>query len=236
MKIILSFFLGSKGYHLVVAIHRRPLVLAVHHFRHRLVLPIVHHGRRRPVWRVAFLSQCSGFNLIDSLPLAAARLGRPTKVEFDVVHKVCRVGEAVVADVATRAVRQNIAHSLGIGISHQAFASVQVQYKKKVNGKNSNLVKALFVLLLLEGCHSILRTARSSVPDESKDDNDDDEGLRNLGLLSKLVALPPSLSMLDGLGGAPLASPLLSRFKGGTPLSRPLKLEGGLLLSKPRVP
>ena len=59
----------------------------------------------------------------------------------------------------------------------------------------------------------------------------------NLGLLSKLVALPPSLSILDGLGGA---NPLLSRFKGGTRLSKPkdepLRLEGGLLLSKPRAP
>ena len=86
------------------------------------------------------------------------------------------------------------------------------------------------MLLLLQGCHSILRTAGSSIPDESKDDDKEGEGLRNLGLLSKLVALPPSLSMLDGLGGA---IPLLSRLKAGTPLSRP-RLEGGLLLSKPR--
>ena len=64
-------------------------------------------------------------NLIDSLPLvAAARLARSTKVEFDVVHKVCRVRETVVADVATGAVRQNVAHALGIGISHPAYASV----------------------------------------------------------------------------------------------------------------
>ena len=89
------------------------------------MLPIVHHGRLQPVWRVTFLSRSSGFDLIDSLPLAAARLARPPKVEFDVVHKVCRVGEAVVADVATRAVRQNIAHALRIGISCPAFASVQ---------------------------------------------------------------------------------------------------------------
>ena len=87
------------------------------------------------------------------------------------------------------------------------------------------------MLLLLQSCHSILGTAGSSAPDESKDETNDGEGKRNLGLLSKLVALSPSLSMLDGLGGA---IPLLSRLKGGTPLSKPL--EGGLLLSKPRGP
>ena len=116
-------------------------------------------------------------DLIDSLPLvAAARLAGSTKVEFDVVHKVCRVRETVVADVATGAVRQNVAHALGIGISHPAFS-----IKRNQMGKNSNLIKALFMLLLLEGCHSILRTARSSVSDESKDDNYDDEGFKVQG-------------------------------------------------------
>ena len=55
--------------------------------------------------------------------------------------------------------------------------------------------------------------------------------LTNLGLLSKLVALPPSLSMLDGLGGTvPLLSrSLRSRFKDGILWSRPME---GLLRSK----
>ena len=60
-------------------------------------------------------------NLIASFPLVAARLARSPKVEFDVVHKVRRVGEAVVADVATRAVRQYVAHALKIGIELLAF-------------------------------------------------------------------------------------------------------------------
>ena len=55
-------------------------------------------------------------NLIASFPLVAACLARASKVEFDVVHKVCRVGEAVVANVATRAVCQNVAHALRKGI------------------------------------------------------------------------------------------------------------------------
>ena len=115
-------------------------MLAVHH----LVLPVVHYAGRQLVWRVTFLSRSSRLDLIDSLPLVAARLARPPKVEFDVVHKVCRVREAVVANVATRAVRQNVAHAL---------------------------VKALFVLLLLKGGHSILRTAGLSIPDKSNGEN-----------------------------------------------------------------
>ena len=125
LKLLLGFFSGRKGNHLVIAVHRRPLLLVVHHFGQRLVLPVVHHGGRWPLWRVPLLS--SWFDLIASLPLVAARLARSPKVEFDVVHKVCRVREAVVADVATRAVRQNIAHALRIGISHLAFASVLFQ-------------------------------------------------------------------------------------------------------------
>ena len=41
---------------------------------------------------------------------------------------------------------------------------------------NPNLIEALFMLLLLQGGHSILGTAGSSIPDESKDDDNDGEG------------------------------------------------------------
>ena len=68
-----------------------------------------------------FLSGSIWLHLIGSLPLAATCLARSPKVEFNVVHKVCRVGEAVVADVATRAVRQYVAHALKIGIELLAF-------------------------------------------------------------------------------------------------------------------
>ena len=60
-------------------------------------------------------------DLVPSLSFVAARLARSPKVEFHMVHKVCRVREAVVADVATRTVRQNVAHALKKGIELSIF-------------------------------------------------------------------------------------------------------------------
>ena len=63
-----------------------------------------------PSWRVPLPRVV--FHLVHSLPLVAVRLARSSEVELYVVDKVCRVSEAVVADIAARTLCQDVAHPL----------------------------------------------------------------------------------------------------------------------------
>ena len=96
---------------MIVAVDWRPLLLsasAAVHPGHRLVLLL--GDRLLPSWRVALPRVV--FHLVHGLPLVAVRLAGSSEVELYVVHKVCRVSETVVADVAARTLCQDVAHPL----------------------------------------------------------------------------------------------------------------------------
>ena len=104
---------------MIVAVDWRPLLLsasAAVHPGHHLVLLLggrllsAWGGCLLPSWRLPLPRAI--FHLVHSLPLVTVRLARPSEVELYVVDKVCRVSETVVADVAARALCQDVAHPL----------------------------------------------------------------------------------------------------------------------------
>ena len=104
---------------MIVAVDWRPLLLptsATVHPGHRLVLLLGDRllpawgGCLLPPWRVPLPRAV--FHLVHGFPLVAVRLARSSKMELYVVHKVCRVRETVVADVAARTLCQDVAHPL----------------------------------------------------------------------------------------------------------------------------
>ena len=96
---------------MIVAVDWRPLLLSVSAAGHPGHHPVLLLGDRLlPTWRMPLPRVV--FHLVHSLPLVAVRLARSSEVELYVVHKVCRVSETVVADVAARALCQDVAHPL----------------------------------------------------------------------------------------------------------------------------